>query len=309
MNDELTTSWHSYPSPKAVGHGMIRDLFLDDVTVEEKIDGSQFSMGVFGPDRELKCRSKGAQLNMFAPEKMFIQAIETAKKLAPLLTEGYTYRCEYLQKPKHNALAYDRIPKDHLILLDINTGHEQYLSYEAKKIEGERLGLETTPCLFYGQITDPFQIRGFLDSISCLGGPKIEGVVIKNYKRFTMDGKVQMGKFVSEEFKEVHAGEWRESNPDNKDIVAVLIAKYKSPARWQKAVQHLKEAGKLEGQMSDLQYLFPEVTEDIKRECETEIKDLLFGWAWKNIARALTGGLPEWYKEKLLSEAFNKEAA
>ena len=114
MNDEVTTSWHSYPSPKAVGHGMIRHLFLDDVTVEEKIDGSQFSMGVFGPDRELRCRSKGAQLNLYAPEKMFIQAIETAKRLAPLLTEGYTYRCEYLQKPKHNALAYDRIPKDSL---------------------------------------------------------------------------------------------------------------------------------------------------------------------------------------------------
>ena len=279
---------------------MIKDLLLDPVIVEEKLDGSQFSFGVFGPENELKCRSKGAQLNLFAPEKMFIPGIETAKKLAPLLVNGWTYRCEYFQKPKHNVLAYGRIPNEHLILIDINIGHEQYLSYEDKAKEGQRIGLETTPLLFEGIVTDPFMMRDFLDRVSVLGGPKIEGVVVKNYKRFTMDGKVQMGKFVSEDFKEVHTGEWREQHPGNKDIVQVLIAKYRSPARWQKAVQHLKEAGKIKNEMSDVQHLFPEVAEDTRKECEQEIKDLLFDWAWKNISRSLTGGLPEWYRGQLL---------
>lgn len=299
-NEQITTSYHSYPSPKAMGHGMIKDLLLDPVIVEEKLDGSQFSFGIFGEEKELRCRSKGAQINMFAPEKMFLPAIETAKELAPLLREGWTYRCEYFQKPKHNVLIYSRIPAKHLMLIDINHGHEQYLSYQEKQKEGERLGLETTPLLFEGIITDPFMVRGFLDQVSVLGGAKIEGVVIKNYKRFTMDGKVQMGKFVSEEFKEVHSNDWKETNPDRRDILEVLTSKYRTPARWAKAVQHLKEAGKIQNEMSDMQFLFPEVLEDIRKECKEEIQELLFNWAWKSIGRRLTGGLPEWYREQLL---------
>lgn len=304
MVEEISTSWHTYPSPKALGHGMIKELLLDPVIVEEKLDGSQFSFGVF--NGELKCRSKGAQLNLFAPEKMFLNAVDSAKELQSLLIEGYTYRAEYFQKPKHNVLAYDRVPAKHLIIIDINNAHEQYLSYEDKLVEASRLGLEVTPILYKGIITDPFLVRGLLDTVSVLGGAKIEGVVIKNYKRFTMDGKVQMGKFVSEDFKEVHNTEWKKENPDTKDIISILIAKYRSPARWAKAVQHLKEAGKIDYQLSDLKEIFPEVHKDTKAECEIEIKDLLFNWAWKNIARSLTGGLPEWYKEQLMKDQFNK---
>jgi hypothetical protein len=53
---------------------MVTSLLLDPVIVEEKLDGSQFSFGRFGG--ELKCRSKGAQPNLFAPEKMFDIAVE-----------------------------------------------------------------------------------------------------------------------------------------------------------------------------------------------------------------------------------------
>lgn len=313
MNDEtkeISTSWHSYPSPKALGHGMIKDLLLDPVIVEEKLDGSQFSFGMFPNETgelELKFRSKGSQINTFAPEKMFLNGIEAIKEIQSLLTPGWTYRCEYFQKPKHNVLAYDRIPVRHVIIIDINNAHEQYLNYADKLAEAQRLGLEITPILYEGTIDNPFMVRDFLEKTSILGGPKIEGVVIKNYKRFTMDGKVQMGKFVSEEFKEVHTGEWKKENPDNGDIVSILISKYRSPARWQKALQHLKEAGKIKGEMSDMQFLFPEVTEDTKKECAEEIKELLFNWAWKNIARSLTGGLPEWYKEQLLKQQFERD--
>lgn len=300
----VTTSWHSYPSPKAVGHGMIRDLFLDEVIVEEKIDGSQFSFGMIGG--ELRCRSKGAQLNLFAPEKMFIAGIDYVKSIADKLIPEYTYRCEYLQRPKHNVLAYERIPNNHLMILDINDGHETYLPYAVKKLEAERIGLETTPIIYEGIVTDPFMVRSFMDNISVLGKAKIEGVVIKNYKRFTMDGKVQMGKFVSEEFKEVHNTEWKEQHPGNQDIVQLLIYKYKSPARWAKALIHLKEKDLIKGEMSDMALLFPEVARDIQQECGEEIKELLFQWAWKNISRSLTGGLPEWYKEQLLKDSFNE---
>lgn len=90
-----TDSWHSYPSTFALGHRALAELFLDPVLVEEKIDGSQFSFGYF-PDPDavegsgiLKARSKGAQLNLVAPEKMFAKAIETVQALP--LHLGWTY--------------------------------------------------------------------------------------------------------------------------------------------------------------------------------------------------------------------------
>jgi hypothetical protein len=114
------SSWHSYPSIYNFGHKAICDLLKHDVLVEEKVDGSQFSFGVFktvgedDPDITapvmLRVRSKGAVMHPDAPEKMFTKAVESVKEREHLLTLGWTYRGEYLQKPKHNALAYDRVP-------------------------------------------------------------------------------------------------------------------------------------------------------------------------------------------------------
>jgi hypothetical protein len=42
----------------------------------------------------------------------------------------------------------------------------------------------------------------------------------------------------------------------------------------------------------------------VKRECEEEIKEKLFAFAWPHIARMSTRGLPEWYKELLLKKQF-----
>jgi len=50
-----------------------------------------------------------------------------------------------------------------------------------------------------------------------------------------------------------------------------------------------------------------EVPADIEKECVDEIKEALFKWAWPQIRRASTAGLPEWYKERLLAMQFEKE--
>jgi hypothetical protein len=116
-----------------------------------------------------------------------------------------------------------------------------------------------------------------------------------------------MGKFVSEKFKEVHNKEWKNSNPNKGDVIAQIIETYTSEARWNKAIQHLKEAGALDGSPKDIGALMKEVSEDVRIECNDEIKEKLFKWAWPNIQRALTGGLPQWYKEKLLVQQFEGE--
>lgn len=85
---------HSYPSVYQVGHRAIADIFKSIVLIEEKLDGSQFSFGMV--DGELVCRSKGKQLLLDAPEKMFSRAVEVVKGLH--LTDGWIYRGEYFQR-------------------------------------------------------------------------------------------------------------------------------------------------------------------------------------------------------------------
>ena len=302
-------SWHSYPSTFALGHKALADLLLDPVLVEEKVDGSQFSFGLFRDADGLlvhRARSKGAELQLLAPEKMFAAAVEVIRDLP--LREGWTYRAEYLVKPKHNALAYDRVPHRHLIVFDINPAHEEYLSWDAKAEEAARLGLEVVPRVYEGRLDGLDQFRGWLDRISALGGQKVEGLVVKNYARFGPDKKVLIGKFVSEAFKEVHAAEWKAANPAQGDIVEGLIRQYRTPARWAKAVQHLREAGEIEDSPRDIGKLIPAASKDIEAECGAEIREALFEWAWANVRRGVTSGLAEWYKEELLKKQFEAKS-
>ena len=296
------TSWHSYPSIFALGHRYLKHLFDDPVLVEEKIDGSQFSFGRF--NGELRIKSKGKEMLVDAPEKMFQKAVDTVKELN--LHDGWTYRGEYLSKPKHNALAYDRVPKGNVIIFDINNAEESYLSYEDKQAESNRIGLETVPIIYQGNEVTQELIKTWLETTSILGGQKIEGVVIKNYKQFGKDKKVLMGKFVSEAFKEVHKSEWKEANPGQGDIIQRIIYMLKTPARWNKAVQHLQESGQLENSPKDIGKLINEIKTDIIKECEGEISETLYHWAIGNILRGVVSGAPEWYKEKLMEEQFNK---
>jgi hypothetical protein len=295
-------SIHSYSTVFQIGHKMIEGLFSGPVVVEEKVDGSQFSFGLVGG--ELMCRSKGKQLILDAPEKMFARAVATVREIAPLLHPGWIYRGEYLEKPKHNSLAYDRTPDKHIIGFDVCPGLEEYLSADEKRGEFARLGLECVPLLYSGVVDSLAMFNGFLERVSVLGGCKIEGVVVKNYALMTAEKKAAMGKYVSENFKEIHAHEWRQSNPTNTDIVDQLIERYKTPARWQKAVQHLREAGTLDGSPKDIGALMMEVPADIEKECAEEIKDLLYRHFWPKIRRGAAAGLPEWYKQELAKTAF-----
>lgn len=294
---------HSYPSVYNIGHKLILNIFEDDVLLEEKVDGSQFSM-LLDADG-LHMRSKGAEIFADAPEKMFNKAVETAKNLD--LHHGWVYRCEYLQKPKHNTLCYERVPDKNLILFDINVGDEIYLSYEEKMAEAERLGLEIVPQIYYGKIENAEVFKTMLNRISVLGGTDIEGIVVKNYNKFTPDKKAMFGKFVSEKFKEVHGGEWRKNNPTGGDVVNDLILRYRTPARWMKAVQHLRDEGTLEQSPRDIGNLIKEIQVDVKKECEEEIKEVLFAHFWKNISRGITAGVAEWYKEELLTISFDNK--
>lgn len=300
------TSWHSFPKVWAIGHAAVSELFYDDVIVQEKVDGSQFSFGIF--DGELKLRSKGKEFSAEAPEKMFQAAADTVLRIKAYLIPGWTYRAEYLQKPKHNVLAYDRIPDNNLIMFDINTGEEAYAPYAQVKGEALRMGLEVVPLLYEGKVSSSVDLEKLLDMTSVLGGQKIEGFVCKNYTRFGKDKKALMGKFVSEAFKEKHKVGWKEGNPGQNDIIQRLVGEYRTSARWDKAIIHLREAGQLQNEPKDIGKIVREVSKDLLEECEAEIKQKLFDWAQDNLIRGANRGLAEYYKELLFKSQFKESA-
>lgn len=302
------SSWSSYPSIFNLGHKAVEELLLYYVQVEEKIDGSQFSFGII--DGVLRCRSKGVELNVDAPEKMFSTAVTTVKQLAPQLTPEWTYRGEVLSKLKHNTLTYSRVPTGNIIIFDINMGEQDYAHYSVKAIAAHKLGLEVVPLLWAGPGSElTFEkLKGLLEFDSCLGGTRIEGVVIKPllHNIFGVDKKLLMAKYVSEVFKEAHKKDWHISNPTGGDILQQLSDTLCTEARWQKAVQHLAETGHIENSPRDIGALIVEVQQDILREERQYITEELFKWAWKQrLQRAVIAGLPEWYKEKLAKEALD----
>jgi len=173
-------------------------------------------------------------------------------------------------------------------------------TWDEKREEFARIGLECVPCFMNEEtITDIEAIKALLAETSILGGQLIEGVCIKNYHRCTPDKKILIGKYVSKTFKELHGRDWAKGNPKSGDIVQTIIEDIRTPARWAKGVQHLREAGKLTDSNQDIALLFQEIPADIKKELEGRIKDELFKWAWPKISRGAMAGMPEWYKELL----------
>lgn len=298
------TSWHSPQKIHSIGHNLITGIFENEVLIEEKVDGSFFAFGIF--NGKLKVRSKGVEINPVDLGGMFAKAVETVKSIQHLLTDGFTYRGEYLSKPKHNTLAYDRNPNKHIILFDICSAEEVYLSYTDKVAEANRLGLEVVPVIYQGKVESPNTLLALLDTISVLGGQKIEGIVIKNYTKFGVDHKAMFGKYVSEAFKEIHGKDWKDRNPSRQDVVQVLGDSLRTPARWHKSIQHLKEKGLLTNSPKDIGLLMKEVKEDITIEAQDHIKTELYNYFIRDILGITVKGLPEFYKEELLKNSFKE---
>lgn len=287
----------SYPKIYALGHRTIRELFDGEVLCQEKCDGSQFSFARI--ENKLVCKGHHKEIDVDAPDKMWRLAVESLQEIVEKLKPGWIYRGECLTRPKHNTLAYDRCPKRHVILFDIDDGLQNYYTPAQLEKEAARLDMECVPILYRGRVTSTDQIRAMLDRVSVLGGQSIEGVVCKNYNQINMYGHAMMGKYVSEKFKEVHGSDWAKRHPNQGDIKQQIAEALTSEARWNKAIQHLRERGELTETPKDIGPLMNEINKDIIDECADEIKEKLFKWAWKDIGRVVTRGFPQWYKDQV----------
>jgi len=293
---------NSYPKIFNVGHKALDGFFDEEVTVEEKVDGSQFSFWL-GDDGEVQFRSKRADIHIDAPG-MFEAGVKHVLAIKHKLTPGITYRGEYLMKPKHNVLVYDRVPGGHVILFDLMSDLERYLTRSELEFEAGRLGLEVVKILAFGTVGSPDQVKYLLETESCLGGPTVEGLVFKRRTNplWGRDGKPLIAKFVSEKFRESH--QKRQYKVPKQEVIAGVIEVYRTEARWRKAMQVLRDGGYLEQSPRDIGKLILEVQDDLVDECADEIKDLLFRSFLSQIKRGVIRGIPEWYKGLLLEQQF-----
>lgn len=299
------TSWHPMGKIYNLGHRAVKDIFTKTVTIEEKIDGSQFSFGRI--NGALMMKTHHQDVSNQEPFAQFTEVMNYVRELfkAGKLHEGWTYRGEVISKPKHNKLEYQRVPKHCLVGFDIARGEEDYLGYVDKVQEFAKLDLEVVPYYYYGTVSNPETLKTFLDRRPLLGGKFIEGIVVKAYGVFCEDKKTMMAKFVSEAYKEVKP---TDENTPGKDYIKAIIESYRSTARWEKAVQSLGEQQKLLGEPKDIGPLVKYLHDDLKAECFDEIGRKLAAKWWGDISRGTVSGFAEWYKMKLMEGVFNEES-
>jgi hypothetical protein len=297
----------SFPKILTLGQKYTEGIFDGYVEITEKVDGSQFGFGKI--NGELFVRSKGCLIDIENPNDMFKQGVQYVKSISERLPDNTLFHGEYLQTPKHNTLVYTKIPKNHICLFSVSFPDDTFVSHGQIKQWADLLGIDCVPLLYSGTISDINKIPEMIESESYLGGAKMEGVVIKNYDKTVMIGgqviPLMSAKFVSDDFKEVHQSNWKQENTKSGKIDTYKM-QFKSEARFEKAVQFLRDSGQLEFEPRDIPKVLERVNRDILEEEKENIKDFLWGIYGKEILATATKGLPEWYKNKLLALT-NKE--
>ena len=302
-------SLHAFPKIFAIGSDYIADIFKEPVEITEKIDGSQFVFGKFND--QVMYRSKGKMIYDGAVDKMFEIAVSHVNEIDALglLVNGVAYFCEYLQRPKHNVLGYESTPKRHLALFGMTIDGSFVKDHADLEVEANRLGIEVAPLIYSGKVASADMLLDMLDRESFLGGQQIEGVVVKNYDRpFLLGGQpipLMAGKYVSEKFKERHQKDWKERSGKSK--FELFKDSFRTEARWEKAVQHLRDNGDLENAPKDIGNIIKEIQRDIIEEHEEDIRNWLYKEYIGEILRYAIRGVPEWYKTKLLKRGFRND--
>ena len=163
----------SYPKVLALGSTPIASILDGPVEVTEKIDGSQFGFGMVGS--QLVIRSKDKIINETAPEAMFIPAVQQARRMADaeILPNNHFFHAEFLGHPRQVTLAYDRVPRNNLMLFAVQDEHGNFLHHEDLVDFSEHLDIEAIPLLALGTFSVD-DLVAMLDAESELGGPKIE---------------------------------------------------------------------------------------------------------------------------------------
>jgi hypothetical protein len=278
--------------------------------LEEKYDGSQLTWYLENGKLVFfngKNQYKGGAV--FGPSINSL-TLKFSEKLQ-LLNPNYSYHGECFSKPKHNVIAYTRVPLYFWICYDIyDQSIGQFLEREAKEKECDRIGVECAKVIYRN--TDPTEnpfekCKEFIakfengEITSSLGG-MVEGVVLKHHRFFVNQQYVSTKKkYTIAEFKEHHTENLQkikgvencsktETKEDKKarrkekfklatpqESVDAIGEAYSVKGRFAKAVIHLKEADNWDYDDSKLntERLKVELDKDFDKECKRDVREFL----------------------------------
>jgi len=318
MTDEVVKpKLKKYPKIYEIGHSALVKLFDGPVEITEKVDGSQFR--IYFSQEEFDVGSKNQTgLEVVSSNKMFELACTEAKKIYKegrwkKLGKEVTLFCEYLYKNKSNTLTYDTIPSRHFYLFGAIIDEKHQTTKELIGI-AKLLGIDPPNVLFEGEIKSKEQLEKLMKTESYLGGTIIEGIVIKNYTQtYPIDllstahyvGFPLAGKFVCPAFREKNDRNWARKK-ESKGVDG-LCKMYLTEQRFLKAVQHLKEEGKLEFQKKDLKYLIPEFYNDLISEEKENITKKIMDEVFEELKRRATNFVVHQYIDYLAKRQFEME--
>ena len=169
------------------------------------------------------------------------------------------------------------------------------------------LEIDVVPLIHFGPLEnfDLGVFSSWLDKDSYLGNTKIEGVVVKSYQEYWIADRlipVMAGKYVSDKFKERHEKTWKAKG--NK--LEAFLQSFRSEAVWNKGIQHYRDKGLITDSPRDIGGIIKEIQQDIVTENKEEVQKWLWKYFEPQIRRISTAGFPEYYKQKLLKETFEK---
>lgn len=297
----------AYPKIWHIGTPEMENLFTGEVEVTEKIDGSQFAFGKL-EDGTLVMRSKGKQVYPETVEKLFKKTVDHILSVQESIPNGFIFYGESVTSPRHNTLSYAKTPLGYFVLFGIKDSKGLFItSYSALKYTSILLGVQAVPLLFKGKIQERSQLDVMLNLDSVLGNEKIEGVVIKNYEQLANSAfsRECFAKLVRPGFKERNSSE----HPSKRDKMEDFLSQFKTDARWNKAIQHLRDSGELTQSPKDIGKIILEIHKDLKIEEREYIKNALYNMYERQILSASVLGFPEFYKQHLLDSQFSVQAA
>ena len=263
-----------------------------DIHIEEKFDGSQFSY-MLAHDSTLFCWSKNEQLDLDVVLQNSKHLFHEAVKLAfeKRKTPGVVYICEYFKRGKHNRLNYNFITEPTLIVLNaFNVFDHIWMANE-------------TPCLAQQPWKNlKLHLDCFLINKSKFGECQIEGIVLKQYSKDMKEMK--MAKIVNQEFKEISTHKIKSEHYEETlhSLAIKLVEKYRTEARFYKAIQHLTESGVVINDMKDVSAVIKELHHDIVAECNDDMRQIFEEQLTKLIKRHIGKNVATWLQNYLMTK-------
>ena len=248
----MSLKHYKYPKIRALGDDENKDIFEyvdDEIIVEEKIDGGNFSFFLSDDGKTVYECSRNRNLTTdedektFGKQRAYLRKIIKDKELNPL----YIYYCEAMAR---HTIAYETIPD--IVALDIRLKHKAFepdtevgffLNRDAKEIEFKRIGLEVVPLIWRGKARELRKIE--VDTLigkSAYYSGQSEGAVIKNYNRKSSVGNHQIfAKIVADCFKENNKAVFGSIKSANTDTIKI-VDEFCTDARVRKMVlKHVNE--------------------------------------------------------------------